>query len=224
MTFSTVPGNTVLRMTTTRNLWSVRSSSPIWATTLSTCPRPKLPFSLLGVPTQTREISPSLSTLELARNRPAATWLRINWSRPGSMTAASRRQSTNNQDERRLAPFLRVGLSSRVSATKYQSSLRGAEERVWNPAVACKEAQHSPCRLRPRSDVRNGESVLRRTGGCRVSLISDFRLLTSAPCAPIPKMERWYDVPLARVRTGRCEMSTHHNEYPTREANPAHAA
>ena len=84
MTFSTVPGNMVLRMTTTWNLQAVRSNSPIWATTFSSWQRPRLPLSLPGVPTQTREMSPSFSTLGFARNLPESTPRRINCSRSGS--------------------------------------------------------------------------------------------------------------------------------------------
>ena len=83
--FSTVPGSTVLRMTTTWNLSAFRNNSPICSTTLSTCPRPRLPFSLLGVPTQTSEMSPNFSSSLSACRRPASTPRRIRSSKPGSM-------------------------------------------------------------------------------------------------------------------------------------------
>ena len=85
-TFSIVPGRTVLRMMTTWNLSVFRSSSPIRRTILRTCPKSKLPFSLLGVPTQTKEISPSFSTSWTACSRPASTPSEINASKPGSIT------------------------------------------------------------------------------------------------------------------------------------------
>ena len=69
----------------TWNLSTLRNNSPIWATTLSTCPRPKLPFSLLGIPTQTNEISPSLLASGTACKRPASTPRRISSSKPGSI-------------------------------------------------------------------------------------------------------------------------------------------
>src|SRR4029077_2209011 len=47
--------------------------------------RPRLPLSLLGVPTQTREMSPSLCTRGVACKRPASTPRRINCSKSGSI-------------------------------------------------------------------------------------------------------------------------------------------
>ena len=51
----------------------------------STCPRPRLPFSLLGVPTQTSEMSPNFSSSRSACRRPASTPRRIRSSKPGSI-------------------------------------------------------------------------------------------------------------------------------------------
>src|SRR5438309_1620969 len=83
--FSTVPGSTVLRMTTTWNLSVFRNDWPIWPITLSTCASPKLPFSLLGIPTQTKETSPGSFAFVRACNRAVLTPRRISSSKPGSI-------------------------------------------------------------------------------------------------------------------------------------------
>src|SRR5579884_92129 len=85
ITVSTVPGNMVLRITITWKLELARSNCPISVMTRSIWPRPRLPLSLLGVPTQTRAISPSCSALTRVCNLPAPTTRPINASKPGSI-------------------------------------------------------------------------------------------------------------------------------------------
>ena len=95
---STVPGSTVLRMTTTWYASRPASARPISRQTFSTYVRLRLPLSLLGVPTQTRLMSLSRTAADasmLTRRRPAATVLWTSASSPGSTTGACPRLSNS---------------------------------------------------------------------------------------------------------------------------------
>ena len=82
---STVPGSTVLRMLTTTYRRKLLSSPPISAITLSICARPRLPLSLLGVPTQTKANSPNAPAVQSACSLRACTPRWTSFSRSGSM-------------------------------------------------------------------------------------------------------------------------------------------
>src|SRR6266850_1611091 len=83
--FSTVPGSTVLRMVITWYVFESFNNSPMRSTTRVKYFNPKLPFSLLGVPTQTMTTSPKSFGSVVQRNFPVPTPALMILVSPGSM-------------------------------------------------------------------------------------------------------------------------------------------